>query len=211
MSSEHTPCLRLLPKQNLSTAVFVTAKKAVNFLCTRRPVGCMSDSVPTLGLRRGGFVYWVCNCAFEARLFHTASRRDRQTAQHKQHVHYKNCRGGGVELLNLSSCNAFAATDFLRRFEPERPTRRLVGFVGGAIGCSGLRPIVHERLCPDRPNADVFPDFPFPAFLQIKAGMKKRQGSKPKTQGRKQIPVVLSVFLACLPQIPAFCVFEGVF
>ena len=43
-----------------------------------------------------GFVYWVCNCEFEVRLSHTASRRDRQTAQHKQHIYHKNCRGGGV-------------------------------------------------------------------------------------------------------------------
>ena len=51
-----------------------------------------------------GFVYWVCNCGFEVRLSHTASRRDRQTAQHKQYVHHRNCRGGGVEQLKCVRC-----------------------------------------------------------------------------------------------------------
>ena len=57
-----------------------------------------------------GFVYWVCNCGFEARLSHTASSRDRQTAQHKQHIHHKNCRGGGVEKLKCVRCSKRFAT-----------------------------------------------------------------------------------------------------
>ena len=84
-----------------------------------------------------GFVYWVCNCGFEVRLSHTASCRDRQTAQHKQYVHYKNCRGGGVEQLKCVRCNKL-----LQLFEHVRPMRRDVGSVGGAIGFLDLLPIV---------------------------------------------------------------------
>ena len=47
-----------------------------------------------------------------------------------------------VGVVALSSRNAFAVTNFLLQFEPVRPTRQVVGFVGGAIGCLGLRPIV---------------------------------------------------------------------
>ena len=98
----------------------------------------MRDSVRTFRPEAEGFVYWVCNCGFEVRLSHTASRRDRQTAQHKQYVHYKNCRGGGVEQLKMRSLQQ----TFCNCSSPRGPMKLDAGFVGGAIGCFVLRPIV---------------------------------------------------------------------
>ena len=45
-----------------------------------------------------GLVYWVCACGFEVRFSHTASHRDRQTAQHKQYIIHKT-----VKAVELSS------------------------------------------------------------------------------------------------------------
>ena len=96
----------------------------------------MRGFVRTLGQRQKVlFIGFVYNCGFEVRLSHTASRRDRQTAQHKQYVHHRNCRGGGVEQLKCVRCN--------KQCEPMQPTKLVVVFLGGAIGCSGLLPIVH--------------------------------------------------------------------
>ena len=48
-------------------------------------------------------------------------------------------------------------TNFLRLCELVRPTKLVVGFVGGAIGMfrSAANRARHERLCLDRPDADV--------------------------------------------------------
>ena len=99
-----------------------------------------------------GFVYWVCNCGFEVRLSHTASRRDRQTAQHKQYVHYKNCRGGGVEQLKCVRCNKLFAT--VRARAAHETGCRFCKWCDRIFRSAANR-ARHERLCLDRPDADV--------------------------------------------------------
>ena len=99
-----------------------------------------------------GFVYWVCNCGFEVRLSHTASRRDRQTAQHKQYVHYKNCRGGGVEQLKCVRCNKLFAT--VRARAAHETGCRFCRWCDRMFWSAANR-ARHERLCLDRPDADV--------------------------------------------------------
>ena len=49
-------------------------------------------------------------CGFEVRLPPNASRRDRATAQQKQHVHHKNSRADGVEQLKCVRCNKLIPT-----------------------------------------------------------------------------------------------------
>ena len=83
-----------------------------------------------------GVVYWACLCGFEVRLPPNASRRDRATAQLKQYVHNKNCRGGGGEQLKCVRCNKLSP-----QFGPERPMKARVGFVGGVTRCFVHRPI----------------------------------------------------------------------
>ena len=95
--------------------------------------------MPTIGQRQKVLFTGFCHCGFEVRLSHTASRRDRQTAQHKQYVHHKNCRGGAAEQLKCVHCNKLFATVRARAAH-----ELLVGFVGGVIGCFGLKPIVHD-------------------------------------------------------------------
>ena len=92
-----------------------------------------------------GFVYWVCNCGFEVRLSHTASRRDRQTAQHKQYVHYKNCRGGGVEQLKCVRCNKLFAT--VRARAAHETGCRFCRWCDRIFRSAANR-ARHERLCP---------------------------------------------------------------
>ena len=99
-----------------------------------------------------GYVYWVCNCGFEVKLSHTASRRDRQTAQHKQYVHYKNCRGGGVEQLKCVRCNKLFAT--VRARAAHETGCRFCRWCDRMFRSAANR-ARHERLCLDRPDADV--------------------------------------------------------
>ena len=101
-----------------------------------------------------GFVYWVCNCGFEVRLSHTASRRDRQTAQHKQHIHHKNCRGG-VEQLKCVRCNKLFAT--VRARAAHETGCRFCRWCDRMFRSAANR-ARHERLCLDRPDADVVPE-----------------------------------------------------
>ena len=98
-----------------------------------------------------GFVYWVCHCGFEVRLSHTASRRDRQTAQHKQYVHHKNCRGGAAEQLKCVRCNKLFAT--VRARAAHETSCRFCRWCDRMFRSQANRPR-HERLCPDRPQAD---------------------------------------------------------
>ena len=103
----------------------------------------------------GGISHWAAKCGFEVRLSHTASRRDRQTAERKQHIHHKNCRGGGVEQLKCVHCNKLFAT-----------VRARAAHETGCSFCrwcdrmfrSAANRARHERLCLDRPDADVVPE-----------------------------------------------------
>ena len=79
-------------------------------------------------------------------------RRDRQTAQHKQHVHHKNCRGGGLEQLKCVRCNKLFAT-LLAPAAHDTSCRccRWCNRMFRSQAC-------HKRLCPDQPNAEVVPE-----------------------------------------------------
>ena len=85
--------------------------------------------------------------------FHTPlSRRDRQTAQHKQYVHYKNCRGGGVEQLKCVRCNKLFAT--VRARAAHETGCRFCRWCDKIFRSAANR-ARHERPCLDRPDADV--------------------------------------------------------
>ena len=117
----------------------------------------MRGFVRTLGRREAeGFVYWVCNCGFEARLSYTASRRDRQTASHKRHIHHKNCRGGGIEQLKCICCNRPFATIRARVARAHETGCSFCRWYDGMFRSAANR-ARHERLCLDRPDANVVP------------------------------------------------------
>ena len=103
-------------------------------------------------LDAGGDVYWRCACGFEVRLPPNASRRDRATAQHKQYVHHKNCRGGGVEQLKCVRCNKlFAAVQARAAHETGCRFCRWCD----KVFRSAANRARHERLCRDQPQAAV--------------------------------------------------------
>ena len=99
-----------------------------------------------------GEVYRACVCGFEVRLPPLASRRDRSTAQRKQYVHNKNCRGGGVEQLKCIRCQKLFATTRARA--AHEFACRFCRWCDRMFRSQANRAL-HERRCPDRPQADV--------------------------------------------------------
>ena len=91
-----------------------------------------------------GVVYWACLCGFEVRLPPNASRRDRATAQHKQHVHYKNCRGGGFEQLKCVRCNKLFPTTRARA--AHESACRFCRWCDKMF-CSQANRVRHEQVC----------------------------------------------------------------
>ena len=98
-----------------------------------------------------GPVYFRCVCGFEVRLLPNASRRDRSTAQHKEYVHRKNCRGGGVEMLKCVRCQKLFPT--VRARAAHEPGCHFCKWCDRMFRSAANR-APHERLCPERPQAD---------------------------------------------------------
>ena len=112
----------------------------------------MRGFVRILGQRRKVLFIGFAIAGLKLGLSHTASRRDRQTAQHKQYIHHKNCRGGGVEQLKCVRCNKLFAT--VRARAAHETGCRFCRWCDRMFRSAANR-ARHERLCNDRPDADV--------------------------------------------------------
>ena len=123
-----------------------------NCLSICRLGGCTNAFCADIQPDAGGDVYWRCACGFEVRLPPNASRRDRATAQHKQYVHHKNCRGGGVEQLKCVRCNRLFAT--VRARAAHETGCRFCRWCDKMFRSAANR-ARHERLCPDQPQGAV--------------------------------------------------------
>ena len=111
----------------------------------------MSGFMRTLGQRRKvGFAIAVLKLGYLTPLLAGI-----ETAQHKQHIHHKNCRGGGVEQLKCVRCNKLFATI---RARAAHETGCRFGRWCDWMFRSAANRARHERLCLDRPDADVVPE-----------------------------------------------------
>ena len=74
------------------------------------------------------------------------------SSQHKQHIHHKHCRGGGVEQLKCVRCNKLFAT--VRARAAHETGCRFCRWCDRVFRSAANR-ARHEQLCLDRPDADV--------------------------------------------------------